>query len=312
MTACANVRCGRSVSLREMRGRSRARFNLCPACSQLVTSRALPIGGYIASPALRAIGRSVLRRADLTPSDKAAGVYYARGREYPRGSWDGRPVYRMAVLKYRKRRQRMHHLLLGKRKVLTPEVIVLAVVHYTVLRTVMDLGHRYAVFAAGATFFGRQGMCAPPGRKQDVALGDSRYSKWKLNYSDFSMLGAHALKAAQAMGIDHRDRDLQAFITTTYVRGVETGSFRPPVSVPHHAMHTTYLGDTIFDHRLTRRTVERSGVPRMYLDQIRRSSGLVNRTWPDGIDPPSNLLPRETLTAKPAAPPVATDWIFNQ
>ncbi|GAA6159719.1 hypothetical protein NBRC116589_18930 [Ruegeria sp. HU-ET01832] len=187
-----------------------------------------------------------------------------------------------------------------------------AFVHYTLAREFLDTGHRYNVFLAGGTFMGRQGLCVPPGQKDAVSTSDVRYSKYRLSYADFAIVGTHALRAAEKLGLRRSDRDLTASIVTAYVRLLASGDAHPPVSVPLRSMRTDFLGDSLFDHVLPRS----SAIPLRYHKAIRRSSGLISGEWPEGIDPVSDLTPRPSPLPKSNAvlkAPRMPDpsWLFD-
>ncbi|UWR03265.1 hypothetical protein K3740_00695 [Ruegeria conchae] len=207
----------------------------------------------------------------------------------------------------------MQHLLVGRRYEPNASVIVRAFVHYTLAREFVGTGHRYNVYLAGSTFMGRQGLCVPPGRKEAVLTGDVRYSKYRLSYADFAIVGTHALRAAERLGLHRTDRDLTAFVVAAYGRLLASGDAHPPVSVPLRSMRTDFLGDSLFDHVLPRS----SEIPSRYHKVIRRSSGLIAGHWPEGIDPAAtasvpDLLPKPTTPTQPAPPPMpSTDWLFG-
>jgi hypothetical protein len=159
---------------------------------------------------------------------------------------------------------------------------------------------------------GRQGLCVPPGRKAEVLTGDVHYSKYRLSYADFAIVGRHVLKAAEKLGLRRSDRDLTAFIVTAYGRLLASGDAFPPVSVPIRSMKTDMLGDSLFDHVLPRSPA----IPSRYHKALRRSSGLIKGEWPDGLDPASDLTPRPAPPHKPNAVLIAplmpsTDWLFD-
>lgn len=269
----------------------------------------IPRGGYIPGPALSKIATKILKRERVQQTDKAEAERYARGPEYPRGPWDDRPPYRMAVLKYRHRRARLHQILLGRRKAPSALSITKAVVHHVLVTEAMHLGPRYGVFCAGATFFGRRGMCVPKGRKDDIPLGDTGYSKWTLSFNDLAMLGGHAIRAAAKMGLKLKDRDLREFILKEYLLGVEEGVYDPPVSVPHLSMATKMLGDSVFAHKLSHKSPE---VPPQYRGKIRQANGHIAGEWPVGIEPAKpKPEPPKPEPKKPMAMP-STDWLFNR
>ncbi|WP_171125596.1 hypothetical protein [Ruegeria sp. HKCCA4707] len=206
----------------------------------------------------------------------------------------------------------MQHLLIGRRHEPNASVIVRSFVHYVLARDFLGTGHRYGVYLVGGTFMGRQGLCVPPGRKDEVLTGDVRYSKYRLSYADFAIVGTNTLKAAEKLGLRRTDRDLTALIVTSYGRVLASGDAFPPVSVPIRSMKTDMLGDSLFDHVLPRSPA----IPLRYHKVIRRSSGLIAGKWPEGIDPVSHLTPRPSPLAKPNAVLKAplmpsTDWLFD-
>lgn len=297
MTICASATCYNPLPAYEFRQRLPQRWGLCSRCQSVVKNRGVPLGGYIAGGTINTVARSVLKHIQPTPSEIAEAVKYARGTRHRIGDWDDRPTYRMAALRHGRARERLQHLLVGRRYEPNASVIVRSFVHHTFAQEFIGTGHRYNVYLAGGTFMGRQGLCVPPGRKDEVLTGDVRYSKYRLSYADTAIIGTHALRAAERLGLRRSDRDLGAFIVTSYGRLLASGDAHPPVSVTIRSMRTDFLGDSLFDHVLPRS----SAIPFRYHKAIRRSSGLISGEWPEGLDPVSDLTPRSSPPPKPNA-----------
>ncbi|WP_171134936.1 hypothetical protein [Ruegeria sp. HKCCD7221] len=297
MITCASATCDNPLPANEYTQRPPQRWGLCSRCRLVVENRGVPLGGFVAGGAINAVARSVLRQTKPTPSEVAEAVRLTRGTRHRIGDWDGRPAYRMAALRHGRARERLQHLLVGRRYEPNASVIVRAFVHYSLAREFLGTGHRYNVYLSGGTFMGRQGLCAPPGRKDEVLTGDVQYSKYRLSYADFAIVGTHALRAAERLGLRRSDGDLRAFIVTSYGRLLASGDAHPPVSVPIRSMRTDFLGDSLFDHVLPRS----SKIPFRYHKAIRRSSGLISGEWPEGLDPVSDLTPRPSPPPKPNA-----------
>lgn len=307
MLICASATCDNPIPSYEFAQRLPQRWGLCSRCRSVVENRGVPLGGYIPGGAVNTVARSVLKHTKPTPSEIAEAVRFTRGTRHRVGEWHDRPTYRMAPLRYGRARERLQHLLVGRRYEPNASVIVRSFVHYVLAHGFLDTGHRYNVFIAGGTFMGRQGLCVPPGQKDEVATGDVRYSKHRLSYGDFAIVGTHALRAAEKLGLRRTDIDLLAFIVTSYGRLLASGDAYPPVSVPIRSMRTAYLGDSLFDHVLPKS----SAIPARYQKAIRRSSGLINGQWPDGLDPVSDLLPKPVPPPAPEPLPMpSTDWLF--
>lgn len=311
---CANVLCSRVLRGRtELIGKSHSRTGLCYPCAKCVQTSALPHGGFISSHAVRATAYKALTRLRPTASEKAAAVRYARGSRYPMGNWDDRPAYRVSPLKYGRANIRLPHLLVGRRTPPSAVTIASAFVQYILAGEVMETGSIYNKFLAGGTFMGRRGLCVPKGRKDEVLTGDARYSKWMLGYKDFSIVGTHALRSAKLLGMDKADRELKAFIVVTYRQGLEAGTYRPPISCPIGTMPGGFLGDHPHDHQFA----PQAKVPRKYFKSIRRSSGMIKREWPEGLDTPiderpAKVVPPSVLKLPTYTPTTdATDWLFN-
>lgn len=306
---CASATCDNPLPAYEFRQRLPGRWGLCSRCRSVVQNCGVPLGGYIPGGAINTVARSVLRHIKPTQSDIAKALKFARGTRHRVGDWADRPAYRMAPLRYGRARERLPHLLVGRRHEPNASVIVRSFVHYTLAREFVGTGHKYNLFLAGGTFMGRSGLCVPPGRKDEVLTGDVRYSKYRLSYADFAIVGTHALRSAERLGLHRTDRDLTAFITTAYGRLLASGDAHPPVSVPIRSMRTDYLGDNLFDHVLPRSPK----IPLRYHKAIRRSSGLIAGEWPVGLDPVSDLTPRPATPPVPPAPPTPpTDWLFEK
>lgn len=128
--------------------------------------------------------------------------------------------------------------------------LVRRVAHYVLAREFLGTGHRYNVYLVGGTYMGRQGLCVPPGRKAEVLTGDVRYSKYRLSYADFAIIGTATLKAAEKIGLHRSDRDLTALIVTSYGRLLAPGDVHPPVSVPIRSMRTDMLGEPAYTYAL--------------------------------------------------------------
>lgn len=308
MITCASATCDNPLPAFEFKQRLPGRWGLCTRCQSVVQNRGVPLGGYLSGHAINTVARSVLKHIKPTPPETAEAVRYARGTRHRVGDWDDRPTYRMAPLMYRNARGRLPHLLVGRRHQPNASAIARAFVHYTLAREFLGTGHRYNVYLAGGTFFGRQGLCVPPGRKAEVPKGDARHVKYRLLYADCATLGTHALRAAGRLGLLRSDRDLTAFIVTAYGRLLASNEAYPPISVPIRSMRTDFLGDSIFDHKLPRS----SQVPARYHRAIRRSSGLISGQWPEDLDPVSDLVPKPTSPMEPKALPMpSTDWLFD-
>lgn len=310
---CASATCTNPLPAYEITQRPPQRWGLCSRCQSVVRSRGVSLGGFVPAHAINTVARSVLRKTKPTKSEIAEAVRLIRGTRHRVGDWNDRPTYRMAVLRYGRARERLPHLLIGRRHEPNASAIVRAFVHYVLAREFLDTGHRYNIYLVGGTFMGRQGLCVPPGRKAEVLTGDVQYSKYRLSYADFAIVGTATLKAAEKLGLRRSDRDLTAFIVVTYGRLLASGEVFPPVSVPIRSMRTNFLGDSIFDHKLPRSP----HVPPRYHMTLRRSSGLIAGKWPEGIDPAatasaSDLIPRPSPQSKPIAPPMpSTDWLFD-
>ncbi len=308
MTTCASAICNNPLPAFEYTKRLSQRWGLCSRCRSVVQNRGVPLGGYIPGGAVNAVARSVKRKAEPTSSEVAEAVRLTRGTRHRVGDWADRPTYRMAVLRHGRARERLQHLLIGRRHEPNASVIVRSFVHYVLAREFLGTGHRYGVYLVGGTFMGRQGLCVPPGRKDEVLTGDVRYSKYRLSYADFAIVGTHTLKAAEKLGLRRSNRDLTSSIVTSYARLLASGDAFPPVSVPIRSMRTDFLGDSLFDHVLPRSPA----IPARYHKVIRRSSGLIAGQCPEGLDPISETLPRPTTLPKPQAPPMpSTDWLFD-
>ncbi len=309
MNVCASATCDNLLPAYEHTQRLSQRWGLCSRCRLVVENRGVPLGGYVPGGAISTVARTVLKHIEPTQSEVIEAVRFARGTRHRVGDWLDRPAYRMPPLRYGRARTRLPHLLVGRRYEPNPSVIVRAFVHYTLAREFLDTGHRYNVFVAGGTFMGRQGLCVPPGQKDEVPTGDVRYSKYRLTYADFAIVGTHAHKAAEKIGLRRTDGDLRALIVTTYGRLLASGDAHPPVSVPIRSMRTDFLGDSLFDHVLPRS----SKIPSRYHKAIRRSSGLIKGEWPEGLDPVSGLQPRSSPQPKSIAPPMPDpSWLFDR
>ncbi len=308
MTTCASPTCDNPLPAFEYTERLPQRWGLCSRCRAVVQNRGVPLGGYIPGGAINTIARSVKKKTKPSQSEIAEAVRIVRGTRHRVGDWDDRPAYRMAVLRHGKAKERLPHLLVGRRHEPNASVIFRAFTHYVIAREVLGTGHRYNVYLVGGTYMGRQGLCVPPGRKAEVLTGDVRYSKYRLSYADVAIVGTHTLKAAEKLGLRRPDRDLTAFIVTAYGRLLASGDAFPPVSVPIRSMKTDMLGDSLFDHVLPRSPA----IPLRYHKVIRRSSGLIKGKWPEGIDPVSDLASRPTPPPKPKAPPMPDpSWLFD-
>ncbi len=309
---CASAHCTNSLSLASVTMRDSNKTGLCGGCSAILSKHALPIGGFIPSPALRSLAKLVIAKTNPTQAEISEAIRHARGPSYPNGPWDKRPAYRVNPLVHGRATRRLPHILLGRRKAPTEVTIAASYIHAALARSVIGTGPRYQRFLAGASFYGRRGVCPPKGRKEEVFHGGRKGIGYRLSSTDFAMLGTHALRSANKLGLTLKDRFLLEFIMVTYQRGVSDGLYHPPVSVPRHAIKTCQAGDHPLDHFLA----DNSGVPSQYLRKNRRASGLIGGQWPVGIDPLDELLrhndaPRSVPPAE--ALPVKTPdtrWIW--
>ena len=305
---CANALCQRPLTSRhEITTRLHSRSNLCSNCWTCVRSTAVPLAGFIPSIAVNSVVRQVLKHINPSAEEISTALRYARGSRYRGGPWHNRPTYRIAPLKYARAATRLPHLLVGRRTAPSALCITSALVQCVLAGEILGTGELYNRFLAGGTFFGRRGLCVPAGRKAEVLTGDAGYSKWTLGYQDLSILGTHAFKSAAKLGMDRQESNLRAFIVVAYMNGLRAGDYHPPVAVPWYSMATNFLGDHPHDHQFARK----ADVPRKYRKAIRRSSGLVNKAWPMGIDPRSHLIPQVKPEVRPAPQlKLDTDWIF--
>ena len=301
---CASPLCNEYQAPCELRSKPNSQYGLCPECRAIVARKALPIAGFIPSPALTLVARKVLSKFEPTRSEINEALKFARGSRYRSGDWDNRPVYRLMPLRHARAKSKLPHLLVGRRYMPTELSIVKSIVHTILAKEFIGTGHIYNRFLAGGTFMGRQGLAVPKGKKLEVLLGDSKSSKWTLTPSDIRLVGTHVLKSGIRLGFDFSDHDLCAFCCVAYQRALEAGDAKPPVAVPKYSMRTNYLGDHPFDHVFA----PKSQVPARYRGKIRRASGLIEGVWPEGIEP-NHQKPFEPKSSPSPIPD--TDWIFQ-
>lgn len=310
---CANQACS-EPALVEAHRSSANRFGLCHLCQIRLTRRLVPTCGLIPSDALRAIAKDLLSdHLKPSPSDIKTAVRFARGSRHREGDWEQRPVYSAPIVHSHSPRapmsRRMPELLVGRRRAPQASSIIAAYTHNHLARQCLGLGHKAAVYLAGATFFGRRAMCRPTGVRR-VYRGREVSNTFHLGFYEFTAIGRHALLAADLMGVDKSCAD---FAVVRYQSGVAAGEFNPPIIVSPDAGITTGAGDHPLDHWLPR------SIPYApeYNRKIRRASGRLHGggEYPAALDVPLveraaiRKQHRRSFTIQTTTAP-STDWLF--
>jgi len=205
--------------------------------------------------------------------------------------------------------RRLPHLLAGRRKAPTDLSVLAAYAHYWIAKHHLGLGHRSALFLAGATFFGRRALARPVGQRREYR-GRVVNNTYHLNFGEVCALGRHALRAAEKLGAN---RSHGEWVTVQYLQGVEAGRFHRPIVVQPNAGITTSAGDHPLDHWLSRRMPHAP----QYQRRIRRASGSMHRggEYPHVLDllpserPNPSQLRHDLSKIRTVAPP-STGWLF--
>lgn len=158
----------------------------------------------------------------------------------------------------------------------------------------------------------RRNLIRPAGQSGSLR-GQTVKRNYRLEHSDYEVIGTHILKTAKALGVT---REVGQKATVSYLQGVDAGRFNRSFIVPRNAQPTTGPGDHPLDHYLPDhvRWSPRHG------HGLRRSSGKINGKWPEGLDIPldertaSRLSQmrfdaNKTSTYQPELS--ATDWLFR-
>ena len=281
MFPCANRACPNAAAP-EVQLHARSRFHLCRLCRWRLVFDLVPLCGYVPSDALRQVAKDLRAHAKPTRSETKAAIQMMRGSRHRQGHWQDRPIYSAAVVHARNPRQpmrrRLPHILVGRRRAPTELAILQAFAHYHIAIHHLGLGHKAAIYLAGATFFGRRALSRPFGQRREYR-GRVVRNAYHVEFNEFAAIGALCLKAAKVMGYG---RDHGAWVTVRYLQGVETGAFHRPIIVPPGSGITSETGDHPLDHWLPR------SIPwaPQYQRRIRRSSGKMHGTgeWPADLD----------------------------
>ena len=303
--SCATPSCKRKLPASSTTG-------LCHGCVKHWKRWGVPVAGFIPSHDLRAIAAEFMQEVNPTQADIANALRIMRGTRHREGPWSERPAYRLQPLLKGRLHQRLPHLLLGRRK--APSLIGLstALVHYQLANTMIGTRGTYSQYLAGASFFGRRGVIATKG--QDVFKGDAKSAGYRLHLTDYSAIGRECLRAGGVLGFNPKARWFADRITSMFIEGLQSARYRSPLVVPYGTFRTTASGD----HPLDTRFSTKAPVPSVYHNEIRRSSGLINGKWPDGIDLSWEELEAERLRPAPSLFAVQTtktaldtSWVFN-
>lgn len=310
---CSNQACSAAIPRSDLKARRQT--CLCWLCRKRWQMNGIPTGGYIPSDALRAISRQTLHLVAPTKDAIRDAVVKARGVRHRRGIWEERPVYSYNLLLARPRHaasRRLPHMLVGRRK--PPDVlsVMVAALHHHFAVNHLGVGPRYARWLCGVSFMARRNLIRPRGNTGSL-MGKEVRRNYRLEHSDFEVIGSHVLKIAEALGVT---REVGQDAMVMYLQGVEAGTYHRSVIVPRNSQPTTGPGDHPLDHYLPDR------VPwfPQHGHGLRRASGNINGQWPEGLDIPADERTANNLNqiafdanklSTYAPQPSATDWIFT-
>lgn len=268
---CVNPSCNRTIKPRHT-------HHLCGGCAAHWRRYTVPVAGFIASSDLKYVSKRFLQDIKPTPSEITEALKIMRGTRHRVGPWSERPAYRLQPLLHGTWNQRLPHLLVGRR--MEPNLMSLmnAVVHWHLAAHIIGTASQYNHYLAGATFYGRRGVIAPKG--VEVLKGNAKSAGYRLSEVDFSVIGQSCLKAVAVLGVHLKDRRMSDKIASIYAEGFTEGHCQRPVVLPYGTFATTASGDHPLDHRYSKA----SPVPSHLKNSIRRASGLIKGSWPDGID----------------------------
>lgn len=311
MHPCSNQACTAALPRSDLKARRET--GLCWLCRRRWQMKGLPTGGYIPSDALRAIAKQILRLISPTDDEIRRAVMQARGVRHRQGQWAERPTYSYNLLMARPRQtasRRLPHLLIGRRKAPDEASIIVAAVHYHIAVNHLGVGRRYARWLCGASFMLRRNLIRPTGQKGSLRGREVRRN-YRLEHSDFEVIGSHIIKTAKGLGIT---RLVGQDATVIYLQGVDAGVYQRSAIVPRNSRSTTGPGDHPFDHFLP------AHVPWSLKQShgLRRASGRINGQWPEGLDVPadelalalkqSNFSSYRAKTYQPSSED--TNWLF--
>jgi len=310
---CANASCANPAAS-EAQLRKNNRFGLCRACRNKLTFDCVPTSGFIPSGALRVLSKELKDHLKPTASEIKDCIRFVRGTRHREGAWSDRPAYSHNVVHAHSPRppmsRRLPQFLCGRRKAPTELSVMTAYVHYWLARHHLGLGHRAAIFLAGASFFQRRALARPIGQRREYQ-GRIVNNAYHLNFNEFAAIGRHVLRASEKLGLKKPHGD---WATTRYLQGVEAGRFHRPIIVPPNAGKTTGAGDQPLDFWLPRSLPHAP----QYQRRIRRASGEMHRggPYPYELDVPLDERPDlvqlryDQNKVRTTAPP-STDWLFN-
>lgn len=240
----------------------------------------------------------------------------ARGVRHRQGAWAERPSYSYNLLMARPRMiasRRLPHLLVGRRKAPDEVSIMVAIIHYHLATNHLGVGRRYARWLCGTSFMLRRNLIRPIGHTGSLRGSEVRRN-YRLEHSDFEVIGSHIIKTAKALGVT---RHVGQDATVIYLQGVHNGAYQRSVIVPRNSQPTTAPGDHPLDHFLP----DRVPWSRQHGHGLRRSSGLIKSRWPEGLDVPADertasrlnqIIFNANKTRTYTPQPNATDWLFKE
>lgn len=280
---------------------------LCAGCTRVWRKYGLALGGFVPQPTIDALVDLLIDHVKPTKEQVREAIRYARGPRYPEGLWQDRPAYSLQKLIHGRWNIRLPHLMMCRSRGPTVKAIARGYSHYQLARLTMSTGSRYNRWLAGCTFMGRSGAEFPDGRWGEILLGDRKTPLYHFKVGDLEIIGTHALRSAERLGLHRDNHELLTVISEFIHERVLGGDLHPFVRVPLHARRSKMNSR----HPLAHMLVPKTRVPRQYHGKYRRQTGLIDgiEGWPIGIE-------REPPKPKPPPPPAppapSTDWLFRE
>lgn len=282
---CINPACSQP-SADNPKSKPASHLGMCRTCRMAYTHLTMPSVGFISTGTLRALGRELQVHLSLTASDLSSALRLSRGLRYPRGPWPDRPPVQMLRLWHGKTiKERLPHMLNGRRSNPTTDTLFAAIIHYHLARRVIIPGvnnDEYARFLAGATWMGRRAVLQTPGHVDTAFLkGEHREVRrgYKLTQNDLKGIGRFLMDTAgKPLGLRRDHRQIADWLEGRYYSHLSDDSLKGRVVVHPMSAPTKHFGDHILDHFVS------PEINSPYTGQVRRHTGNIKGLYPIGLD----------------------------
>lgn len=279
---------------------------LCAGCERVWRDYGIALGGFVPVSTIDAIRTRVLDHVGPTKGEIAEALLYARGTMYPKGAWKDRPAYSKPRLNHGRAKVRLPHLLMCRRYAPSLEALTRAFTHFEVMSLTRPTGPDYNRWLAGVTFQPQTGAYFVTGRWDEIRKGQEKSPLHNFRPGDYSVLGTHALRSCERMGLRRGDHEIRQVIAEAYHELVLEGDLHGYVEVPLHARRFKMNSK----HPLRHRYGPKAKVARHMIGKTRDQDGLIDGVWPVGIGLETKAKPI-VIEKKPPPPAPDTGWLWS-